>query len=343
MIGSARWRSLGFAVVMLVPQLGWAQEVPHRISFSGYLADGDAPATGIYDLRFALYDQRSQGGAACDAWVELHPAVRVESGVVFVELGALTPLPTSCFTGAPLYLEVSVDGTVLAPRLSLGTSAYAIRAEVAGDAESVGGLAADDLLTAGSSLACSGDDKMVGIDRGSGNVVCATDRVIPDTNAGTLCQAGQYLEGGGTCRAGYLDADGVDATAATICGNASFLNGDGTCDPADGSGDCSAGSVCTGGHSHSDKLGTSGGTISGSLTVTGNLDVDGAFSWGGNRFGAATRGYLAVTAYSGYSCDTVCNAHSLDCSAQVGPYTFPAMTTTTCSTTTGDRLCSCWR
>jgi len=41
-----------------------------------------------------------------------------------------------------------------------------------------------------------------------------------------------------------------DTNAATICSSGYFLNGDGTCDVADGSGTCSPGYVCTGGHTH---------------------------------------------------------------------------------------------
>ena len=97
--------------------------------------------------------------------------------------------------------------------------------------------------------------------------------------SGTLCAAGQFLNGDGTCVTGFLDADGTDAynsafdseaeidaavannnystgahtidtNAGTMCGNGTFLNGDGTCDSADGSGTCTAGRVCTGGHTH---------------------------------------------------------------------------------------------
>jgi hypothetical protein len=41
-----------------------------------------------------------------------------------------------------------------------------------------------------------------------------------------------------------------DTNATTICPSGYFLNGDGTCDPTDGSGSCSTGAACTGGHTH---------------------------------------------------------------------------------------------
>jgi len=42
----------------------------------------------------------------------------------------------------------------------------------------------------------------------------------------------------------------VDTNAWTICGDGQFLNGDGTCDIGDSVGNCDAGNVCTGGHTH---------------------------------------------------------------------------------------------
>lgn len=54
------------------------------------------------------------------------------------------------------------------------------------------------------------------------------DTTIPDTNtnAGTLCSAGQYLDGDGTCKSIPVD---TNTNAQTLCTGATFLDGDGNC------------------------------------------------------------------------------------------------------------------
>jgi hypothetical protein len=48
-----------------------------------------------------------------------------------------------------------------------------------------------------------------------------------DTNAGTICAAGEFLNGDGTC-----DAVPVDTNAGTVCSAGQYLDGDGTCKTA---------------------------------------------------------------------------------------------------------------
>jgi hypothetical protein len=48
-----------------------------------------------------------------------------------VNIGSVTPLPTSIFTGGDLFLEIQVGAETLAPRQRLGSVAYAFRAGVA--------------------------------------------------------------------------------------------------------------------------------------------------------------------------------------------------------------------
>ena len=50
-----------------------------------------------------------------------------------------------------------------------------------------------------------------------------------DTNAGTQCSAGQYLDGDGTCKAIPVDTTIPNTNAQTICTGATFLDGDGNC------------------------------------------------------------------------------------------------------------------
>ncbi len=48
---------------------------------------------------------------------------------------------------------------------------------------------------------------------------------LTDTNAGTICSSGQYLDGDGTCKVATI----TDTNAGTICSSGQYLDGDGTC------------------------------------------------------------------------------------------------------------------
>ncbi len=131
-------RKLTF-IAALVSSVVLAQTVPGSITFNARLTDtGGAPVTGSHALTFALYPQAA-GGAA--VWTESQAAASFSTeGLVYSELGSVTPLTTSALDGSKLYLEVSVDGTAMSPRLAIVSVPYAIRASVAATAGSVGSL-----------------------------------------------------------------------------------------------------------------------------------------------------------------------------------------------------------
>jgi len=102
-------------------------------TYQGRLNDGGNPATGIYDLRFAIYAAAS-GGAAVGGLVT-NSAVGVTNGVftVVLDFGA------NAFDGSPRWLEVGVrlngsasDFTTLVPRQPITPTPYAIFAATAG-------------------------------------------------------------------------------------------------------------------------------------------------------------------------------------------------------------------
>ncbi len=123
----------------LVSSVVIAQTVPGSVTFNARLTDsGGAPITGSHSLGFALYPQAS-GGAA--AWTESQAGATFSTeGLVYAELGSVTPLTASALDGSKLYLEVTVDGTTMTPRLAVVSVPYAIRASVAATAGSVGSL-----------------------------------------------------------------------------------------------------------------------------------------------------------------------------------------------------------
>lgn len=126
-------------VACLTSSLALSQAVPGSMAFNARLSDtSGAPVTGSHALTFGLYDTLS-GGAAL--WTESVSAAGFSSdGLAFVELGATTPLTTTVLDGRKLFLEVSVDGTALSPRLAIVSVPYALRASVAATAASVGSL-----------------------------------------------------------------------------------------------------------------------------------------------------------------------------------------------------------
>ena len=124
-----------------------------------------------------------------------------------------------------------------------------------------------------------------------------------NTNAATLCANGAFLNGDGSCDTGFLDADGVDAdtdtNAATLCANGAFLNGDGSCDTADGTGTCSAGNVCAGGHTHPAGDITSGTIDIGSGDYTHNSRT-GYLHVNGVELKESVNSYVYTTSINGY-------------------------------------------
>ncbi|MBE0545997.1 MAG: tail fiber domain-containing protein [Verrucomicrobia bacterium] len=111
-----------------------ATPLPAQISaftYQGRLNLNDAPADGIYDLRFTIYDALSGGGAAGGPLT--NAAVDVNHGLfsVLLDFGA------GVFNGEPRWLEINVrtNGggafTALSPRQLLTPTPYAIAAHSA--------------------------------------------------------------------------------------------------------------------------------------------------------------------------------------------------------------------
>ncbi len=93
--------------------------VPNQINYQGYLADaGGSPLDGTYGISFAIYDNATLGNLIWGP--ESHPAVSVSSGLFFVMIGSQTAggIPSSLWQ-ADRYLEISVAGEILAPRLRM--------------------------------------------------------------------------------------------------------------------------------------------------------------------------------------------------------------------------------
>lgn len=245
-----------FLILLLLLSAGLVQADPLGTAFTyqGELKQLGVAANGAFDFQFEMYDAESAG--ALVTTTVLLEDVTVSDGIFTVELD----FGSRPFTGDKLWLEVAVrEGasaggyTSLLPRQQITPAPYTLRAmsvapnsvgstevdsskvqlrvdESCGGFSAIASIAADgtvscenSLLPKGGNLNCSDNQKMTGLAGSTGDVICDND-IDTNTNAGTICPNGY------------------------------FLNGDGTCDLADGTGDCSAGRVCTGGHGHTNYV-----------------------------------------------------------------------------------------
>jgi hypothetical protein len=115
-------------------------------TYQGRLDDGGAPANGIYDLRFAIYDAASAGTPQGDALT--NAATAVSNGLFTVTLDFGNQFP-----GSDRWLEISVRTTgegafsTLNPRQPLTATPYATRSASAASAAAVSGPVAAAQLT----------------------------------------------------------------------------------------------------------------------------------------------------------------------------------------------------
>ena len=98
-------------------------QVPGTISFQGSLTEpgtNSPVADGDYNVVFTLFDALSAGSSV---WTETHSTLSIADGTFNVLLGKNTPLDPAEFN-KPLFLEISVGGETLTPRIELASSAF---------------------------------------------------------------------------------------------------------------------------------------------------------------------------------------------------------------------------
>ena len=142
-------RLAALLLVAAAPALA-AHTVPLYFSHEGRLLDAnDKPVNGQLAFTFTLFThaQPATDGSYPDdsVWTETETDVPVNDGVYAVTLGKSTPLDPSKITGK-LFLEITVAGDKLAPRLTVGATLYAYTALTAGNADTVGGIAPGGLV-----------------------------------------------------------------------------------------------------------------------------------------------------------------------------------------------------
>ena len=162
-IKSSRWLlALAFATVNSQPATAHAQGT--AFTYQGRLNDGANPASGIYDLTFALYDTNQSPGNLI-AGPLTNSATAISNGL----FAAVIDFGAGVFTGTNYWLEIGVQtnggggGATLTPRQALTPTPYAI---TAGSVVS-GGLAAG---TYGNAVTLdNADNNIAGIFSGDGS------------------------------------------------------------------------------------------------------------------------------------------------------------------------------
>ncbi len=124
---------LGIALVLGVAGVAVAQDsTPQLIKLQGFLSDSSGgssvPANGTFTMTFDLYD--ADLGGLLIASVGPIP-VDVTDGLYSVEL----PLVSSDFDGTERYIEITVNGEVLSPRVRMLSAPFAYKAETLDGAE----------------------------------------------------------------------------------------------------------------------------------------------------------------------------------------------------------------
>jgi hypothetical protein len=163
------------ALIAALSSTAAAQAVPSTVTFTARIADNGVPATGSHDLGFALFSGPTGGTAV---WSEGPVSVTLADGLVYHELGSATTLDETILAGAKMYLELTVDGTTLSPRVAIVSVPYAIRA---GDSNTLGGLMPGDFITgvtAGAGLTGGGStgDVSVGVTFGGSGTATTVSR-----------------------------------------------------------------------------------------------------------------------------------------------------------------------
>lgn len=197
-------RFLLTAGILFFPVLAQSAAVPQQLTYQGRLSNAAGGALDrIVAIKFSLFDSPAGG---TELWSD-ELSVGVVGGLYSVALGAnaSAPLPPKVFDGRVLYLELSVEGSPLAPRQMIGSVPYALRA---GSASALGDLAT---LEDGA-LRLSGP----GAVQGAGTVGCT------DANSAELIGAGTAFESQ-VNRGDTLVANNIARTVFSVASDAKVV------------------------------------------------------------------------------------------------------------------------
>ena len=166
-------------------------QVPETLGYSGFLADDAGPVTYPVDIELALFESRTGSVGETAVWQENHADVGVAHGLFAVSMGSRTRLDPALLADE-LYLEVTVNGETMAPRVPLESVPYAVRAGVADTAESLTGFD-PEMVQPRFSADCGAGSFIRSIDE-DGTVVCASDQVLSRDEVDDMVSDLGYLD-----------------------------------------------------------------------------------------------------------------------------------------------------
>jgi hypothetical protein len=186
-----RIKWLAFLIVLAV----CANSVPSLISFQGVLKDSSgSPINGSREITFTIFGAATGPG---HSWTETQ-TVSIEAGLYNVQLGAVTPLPTSAFDGTTKYLGITIGGTELLPRVMMVSVPYAYRADQATYADtagSSGGFPNSVLLNPTTAQTTSAANAIYIKSAASGNDSVNTINIVSIESTGNHAFAAQFGHG----------------------------------------------------------------------------------------------------------------------------------------------------
>ncbi len=118
------------ALFLSIPSAALAA-VPPTLAFSARIGDNGRPVTGDHTVTFAVWNCDGSDPLTCvdttnRLWMETQ-TLAVNDGVLSAALGADVTNPLPAFTGVPLWIEVTFDGTVFNPRMPIHSAPFAFR------------------------------------------------------------------------------------------------------------------------------------------------------------------------------------------------------------------------
>ena len=105
----------------------WGNPLPEEIGYQGQLLDSNGlPQVGTYTMEFAVY---SAPPTSTLLYSETQTVATDGDGLFNVMIGAVQPGLAAALNDGNTWLEVNLDGTILAPRQPVGSVAYALYAQ----------------------------------------------------------------------------------------------------------------------------------------------------------------------------------------------------------------------